>query len=167
MATRWPDRAFAAAFAAGLIVTTSSDARAAATCDTPGNPVDVSATGLAFGIYSPGAQTPTTSNGTVDVYCAKPKDILPSFTVALSAGGAGNFSPRKMSFGSAQLNYNIYTTPGYTSVWGDGTSGTSMQSYNSGQDQSNVTFTAYGSVPIAQLVTAGSYSDTIMVTVTY
>ena len=139
----------------------------AKTCNTVNNPNAVSATNLAFGTYSPGSPSPTDSNSTVKVFCSKAGDLLPSFTVSLSTGGAGGFNPRKLSFGAARLNYNMYTTPAYTIIWGDGTSGTSVQSYNANQNQNQISFTDYGQVPPSQFVTAGSYTDTITVTVTY
>ncbi|HEY6578772.1 MAG TPA: hypothetical protein VIY09_05580 [Rhizomicrobium sp.] len=55
----------------------------------PGRPLDVSATGLAFGNYSPGAASATQANSTIKVYCATSWYLLPSFAIALSAGGAG------------------------------------------------------------------------------
>lgn len=145
----------------------ATDGRAAVICNTVQQPIEVSATTLSFGNYSPGPASPTDANSIVKVYCNNASDHLPSFTVALSAGVAGGFNPRKMKNGSTALNYNMYTTSGYTTIWGDGTSGTSTQSYSQSQNLNAKSFTDYGQVPPSQFVTAGSYADTITVTVTY
>src|SRR5205085_11704978 len=82
-------------------------------------------------------------------------------------GRRRRLQPTKTDLGAARLNYNMYTTPSYTIVWGDGTSGTSVENYNANQNQNQISFTDYGRVPASQFVTAGSYTDTITVTVTY
>jgi spore coat protein U-like protein len=139
----------------------------AAACGTGLNPILVTATGVGFGLYSPGASTGTKSNGTVTVACTVTLGAtLPNFTVALSAG-AGGFAPRKMGFGAARLNYNLYTSASDTTVWGDGTASTMTQPYLASQDLASAPFTAYGVVAPGQFVTPGLYTDGITVTVTY
>jgi spore coat protein U-like protein len=65
----------------------------------------------------------------------------------------------------AALQYSVYTDASRTSVWGDGTGGSSWRTGSgTGSTQSLM---MYGRVPAAQSVTAGSYSDTITVTLTY
>ncbi|HEY2444702.1 MAG TPA: spore coat U domain-containing protein [Rhizomicrobium sp.] len=140
---------------------------AAPVCKDAGHPINVSATNLAFGIYTSGSPLPLDSNSTVQVYCSNLTNILPSFTVSLSAGGAGSFNPRKLSNGSIHLNYNMYTNATYTIIWGDGTSGTSTQSYTQSQNLGQISFTDFGQVPAHQIVAAGAYTDTITVTVTF
>lgn len=142
-------------------------AQAAQVCNNGANPIQASASSLSFGNYSAGASSPTDANGSVTVKCSKTGQILPNLTVALSAGGAGSFNPRKMSSGASKLNYNMYTTSTYTTIWGDGTGGTATQSYAQSQNLNSVTFTNFGQVPASQFVTAGSYTDTITVTVTF
>ena len=73
-----------------------------------------------------------------------------------------------MNRSGTHLNYNIYTTNGYTTVWGDGNNGTVSQTYNGVLLQlGSVSFTAYGKLPGGQFPAPGMYTDTIMVTVTY
>jgi spore coat protein U-like protein len=95
--------------------------------------------------------------------------VLPDITASLN-GGNNNSFPRKMSpsSGSDRLQYNIYTTSGYGTVWGDGTNGTQKQ-FVSGQliGANNYTFTAWGMVPSGQYVKATSYTDQITVSVTF
>jgi spore coat protein U-like protein len=72
-----------------------------------------------------------------------------------------------MTSGANTLNYNIYTSAGLASIWGDGTGGTITVNYNGAGNPNSLNYTAYGSVPTGQYVTSGSYTDTITVTVTY
>ncbi|MEJ0025032.1 MAG: spore coat protein U domain-containing protein [Rhizomicrobium sp.] len=141
---------------------------AAAACGTGLNPILVLATGVSFGLYSPGAAAATPSNGTVTVTCTVVlASTLPSFTIALSAGTNGTFNQRKMAFGAARLNYNLYTTASLGTIWGDGTTPTATQAYAASTGLSLTTFTAYGSLAARQFATPGLYTDGITVTVTY
>lgn len=140
---------------------------AAALCGTFLDPLSVSATTLAFGNYL--AASASASTTTVTISCGLlGLDLLPSFTVALSAGNSASMATRKMLFGAASLNYNIYTTLGGASIWGDGSGGSVTQSFNGGLlHLGTVPFTGYGRVPVAQYVKAGPYTDTLTVTVTF
>jgi len=87
----------------------------------------------------------------------------------LSSGQSGNYTPRKMkiSSGSSELNYNIYTKNNRTTVWGDGTAGTATKQKTKSSPFTK-RHTLYGQIPARQtLVKVGSYSDTILVTVNY
>jgi spore coat protein U domain-containing protein, fimbrial subunit CupE1/2/3/6 len=124
-----------------------------------------SATAVAFGSYNAGSPTDTTANGTVTVSCGLVVESLPPLTIALSAGTSGSFSTRKLSFGGSNLNYNLFTSPAFTSTWGDGTAGTVTESYTAGAH--SVTLTVYGRLTKSQFVAPGPYSDSITVTVTF
>lgn len=125
----------------------------------------VRASGVSFGTYDPGAASPTQSMGTVKVQCTV--GLLPSFSVALSAGSSQNFAQRTMKNGSDALAYNLYVDPNGMSVWGDGTGATVTQSFDSLLSLGSTKFTVYGSAPSGQYPAAGNFSDTITVTVTY
>lgn len=155
------------AVTAALLACAIANSAAAAPCDNGANPVRVSATTLAFGTYDASAPAADTSNGTVTVRCANPTRTLPSFTVTLSRGGASTYAGRRMTFGANTLTYNIYTTSAYTVIWGDGTSGTGVQNYNAATLLSTFSYTTFGRVPANQFVSAGSYTDSVTVTVTY
>jgi spore coat protein U-like protein len=73
---------------------------------------------------------------------------------------------RRLTSGANTLNYSLYTSGTYGTVWGDGTSGTAAVSgTGSGASQ---TFTVYGRIPSGQTsVPTGVYTDTVSVTVTY
>ena len=120
----------------------------------------VSATTVAFGVVQFSA---VNSTGTVTINC-NANDA--SITVALSTGGNGSYTPRKMSSGANKLQYNLYRDSAHTLVWGNGTSGTVT---NTGSAIANVAlkFTVFGQVPAQALPAPGSYTDSITVTLTY
>ncbi|MEI9989182.1 MAG: spore coat protein U domain-containing protein [Rhizomicrobium sp.] len=151
-----------------LLAATAPQRASAGACGVALNPVLVLASGVSFGLYSPGAATAATSSGTITVTCTVVLgSTLPSFSVALSAGTNGTFAQRKMAFGTARLNYNLYTSPALTTIWGDGTTPTMTQSYAASGGLALTTFTVYGSVPTHQFSALGLFGDGITVTVTY
>jgi spore coat protein U-like protein len=146
-----------AVFIAALLVTLAPRvAWAAAVCTA-------SATSVAFGTINPFGSAITT-NGTITVACTGGSSSA-SYTVALSAGNSGSYTTRQMKSGTNTLSYNLYTTSALSSVWGNGTGGSSTITGNNTKTTSN--FTVYGKLPTPQGVTPSSYSDTITVTVTY
>lgn len=136
-------------------------------CGTVLSPVSVSATNVAFGSYLPTSSGPVTATGDITIRCALVVDLLPSFTVSLSTGGAGGFSPRKMATAGSQLDYNLYTATDYATVWGDGTGVTQTVTKSSTLQLNSVPLTVQGRIPAGQWVRAGAYQDTILVTVSY
>ena len=131
-----------------------------------GGPVTVSASDLSFGSYMPAS--PSYASVTVTVRCsALGVDLLPSFTVSLLSANSADPSARFMAYGGNHLGYNIYTSAGYATVWGDGTSGSSSQSYASLLALGSISYTAWGRLPAGQYVRAGSYGDQITVVVSY
>jgi spore coat protein U-like protein len=109
------------------------------------------------------AAGPVASTGAVSVNCT----MGSPYTVALDKGnGTGaTLATRVMASGSNKLNYSIYTSAALTNVWGDGTSGSqTMAGTGNGAAQ---LINAYGSVFGTQVATAGSYADTVSITVSY
>ena len=127
----------------------------------------VAATALAFGNYTPGAGQ-ATGTSTVNVFCTK----TTPFTVALNGGATtgGTVAQRLLGLGANTLQYNLFTTNAYATVWGDGT-GTSVTQSGAGAGLgSAVGLTVYGQLPdnaTNQGAVPGAYTDTITVTVTY
>lgn len=145
-----------AAYAATAQTTFSVTATVLASCS-------VSAGTLAFGNYTPTSGSPADATSTVDITCTNGTP----YTVALDGGSTeSNVAARAMSDTNAHtLSYEIYTDSARATVWGDGTGSTVAQSgTGSGVAQP---LTAYGRVPASQFVTAGNYSDTVTVTVSY
>lgn len=118
----------------------------------------VSSPGVSFGSYNTFSAVNLDITGTVTVTCTS---ATPA-TISLSTG-AGTYAARKMTSGARILNYNLYTNAARTTVWGDGTAGTSTGASNG----TNVTRTVYGRIPALQNAFVGSYSDAIIVTIVY
>lgn len=135
-------------------------------CGTVLDPMSVSATTLAFGNYSPSLGAANTT--TVSINCGLLGiDLLPAFTVSLVAANGTSPASRYMGTTSQRLNYNIYTTYGGSTVWGDGTAGSVTQSFDGLLSIGTISFTGYGRVPTGQYPAAGPYNDQITVKVTY
>ncbi len=146
---RWQCTAFTAALCAWATPT-------AAQCSA-------SANGVAFGSYNSLAGLAVDSVGSVSVSCV----LSLGYTISLSPGGAGSFAPRQLNNGGNTLNYNLYTNPTYLTVWGDGSGGTGTVPGSIGLLLLPVNHVVYGRIPAGQNAAAGSYTDTISVTVTY
>jgi spore coat protein U-like protein len=148
----------------------SVDATASGTTTLPINAsvmsicIGLTATSLIFGNYDPSSNSPTMGNNAISVRCT----LNTAFTIALDGGTTtgGSIAQRKMTNGLQTLNYNLYVSPNYADIWGDGLSYSSrlMEGIGSGLTQ---IFTAYGQIPANQTVPAGTYTDTITVTVNY
>jgi len=130
----------------------------------------VSAGNHAFGSYSPFSPSTVDSASTVQVSCsATIIAVLVSYDIQLSTGQSGTYSPRRMASGSNNLLYNLYTNSARTTVWGDGTAGTSIvsDSYLVVIGTTARNYSVYGRVPALQNAPPGSFADTITVTLNY
>lgn len=125
---------------------------------------------MAFGTYAPLGADMTT-----------PLEVAGSFKVKCT-GGTGNYSitanngvnsasatstcatatcTRAMLTGaSSYVSYDLYSDSGYTTVW-------NATNPISGSASGTVTIPIYGYIPAGIAETAGSYSDTVTVTVTF
>jgi spore coat protein U-like protein len=88
------------------------------------------------------------------------------YTVALGGGlsGATNPALRKMSQASATITYGLYQDSGRAVPWGDSVGVNTMAGTGSGLAQ---TFTVYGRVPAQNTPSPGTYSDTVVLTISY
>lgn len=125
------------------------------------------AVGVTFGNYNPISATPTDSTGEVSVICVG-LDLLVDYTISLGVGTYGNYTARKMAFLTNRLNYNLYTSSAYTTVWGNGTGGTGTKSgaYLLSLGIAD-RYTVYGRIAAQQNVLPGAYTDSVLVTVNY
>lgn len=122
-------------------------------------------TPLNFGNYDPvsaNAATPADATTVIQVYCTSGTPVTVGLDNGLYAVGAA----RNMNGpASDRLGYQLYKDAGRATIWNttnlnSGTSTSKLIPINSG-------FTAYGRVAAGQDVRAGSYTDTIQVTVNY
>jgi spore coat protein U-like protein len=132
----------------------------------------VSASSLAFGVYPAYSASPVATTGTFMVTCTATGtgSATVAGTLSLSTGSSGQFATRTMRAGTGVLDYNIYVTPAYGQIFGDGTAGT-YQLSESGTITAGQVYqvggSMYGLVPARQDVAPGSYVDTIVMTVVY
>ncbi|QVN17644.1 Csu type fimbrial protein [Burkholderia pyrrocinia] len=154
-----PLRAAATVLAAGAAVLASLPALAATTCtmNVPSS--------MVFGTYD--TLNAATSAITISVNCSGNGN--PSPAVTASAGG-GTFANRLMTRtgGTQTLGYNLYLDSAHTSIWGDGTSGTSVISWGKINGAGTVNATVYGLIRGGQNVVPGGYADPhITITINY
>ncbi len=135
----------------------------------------VAVVGVNFGLYDPLDPRPADSAGSVDVTC----DYLPpggatnvSYDVELSTGTSGGFLQRYMALGTARLPYNLFTDAARSLVWGNGSAGSRVVSgamkVNPGAHSSLTnSHTVYGRIPAGVDAALGSFSDSIVVTLTF
>jgi spore coat protein U-like protein len=146
--------AFAASATANLNVTSS----VAAVCTITTSPV-------AFGPYDPvvaNAATDLTASGSVNVACTKGA----AATIDLGNGGAFSGGSRRMGSGTDFLNYALYKDALRSQVWGSGLAGGTTAAYTA-LTKASTAVTVYGTVPQAQDVTVGAYSDVVLATINY
>lgn len=133
----------------------------------------ISVTPLGFGTYDVFSATPDDSTATLSVTCTQvsgPVGNLP-VTASLSQGSSGSYATRRMTSGANLLSYNMYANATRTTIFGDGTAGTSTISgtfpFTGVGQVVTGTGTIYGRIPAGQDVAVGSYADSIVATVTW
>jgi spore coat protein U-like protein len=156
----------AAALAAGVAQAATTTTTFAVTA-TVLSTCSATAATLAFPNYTPGGGAQI-GNTTISVKCTKNTP----FTVGLNAGSTtgDTFAQRLMGSGANTLQYNLFTTAGLATIFGDGTGGTSTVPGTGLGVATAASVQVFGQVPDSatnQSAIAGSYSDTITVTVTY
>ena len=142
-----------ASFAATASASLTISASVVASCTVVGS-------SIAFGAYT---QAVVNQTGSITVQCTNGT----AYNVGLDAGtGTGaTVSNRKMSAsGGGTLNYALYRDSARSSNWGSTIGTDTLTGTGTGLAQ---TLTVYGQIPAAQTPLAGSYSDTVTVTLTY
>jgi spore coat protein U-like protein len=131
---------------------------------------NISASSVAFGVYSPIASSPADFSGTLTLTCSAGSGTG-AYTIALNTGaGSGTYSGRKMISGANSLSYQLYKDAAHTQIFGNGTGGSVVFT---GSDQVSKTggtshITVYGQISARQAVPSGSYVDSATnATVTY
>jgi spore coat protein U domain-containing protein, fimbrial subunit CupE1/2/3/6 len=124
----------------------------------------ISVTSIAFGSYNVFTTSADDSTGTITYRC---NSTAANISISLSDGSSSTYSPRTLRQGSEILQYNLYRNAARTTVWGDGTGGTSVYSQANPPNNSNVSVTIYGRIPAQQDVSAGNYTDTVSAVINF
>ena len=119
----------------------------------------VGATGVAFGAYDSLGATALDSSGTVSWSC----DTSSSVSIALGRGSSSTYLPRRLASGPSLADYNLYLDASCSTIWGDGTEGTST--WTGSGTAGNIPI--FGRVAPRQPLAAGSYTDTVVITIVF
>jgi spore coat protein U-like protein len=124
-----------------------------------------SVSGVTFGAYNVFNPAPTDSTGTITYTCIT---VATPITIDLSKGNASSYAMRQMRQGASYtLDYNLFLEATRTTIWGDGTGGSSRYGPVMPPLASQVTVTVYGRIPARQNARVGSFTDTITVTINF
>lgn len=116
---------------------------------------------LNFGEYDPivvNASSPLDATGSFDVKCTKNITCQLGIDYGLNSPGG---TTRRLSSGGVFLSYDIYKEASRANIWGP--TGALRVPYTATTSQ-YYTETVYGRIPGGQDVTAGSYTDTCVIT---
>lgn len=148
-----------------LAGTANSDLTVTATI---ANNCTIATTTLAFGTYDP-ITTHKAANldgtGAVTVTCTNGASVGITLGQGANAdAGSTDAAPlRRMKSGSNYLSYSLFSDSNRSVVWGN-TSETDVSDTGTGVESAH---TVYGRIALDQNVPAGSYSDTVVATVTF
>jgi spore coat protein U-like protein len=123
----------------------------------------ISATNLNFGTEGL-LNANVDATNTISITCTRGTAWMASLNAGSSAGGT--VASRRMTGpNAATIGYTIYRNAARTEVWGNGTLGTStVTGTGSGIGEGA---TGYGRVPPQSTPRSGTYTDTVILTVTY
>lgn len=124
----------------------------------------LSAANLDIGAFTPNATAGTLgTGGTISALCSH---TLP-YTILLGTG-SGTYAQRTMTGTSGntdKLNYKLYSNESPSTVWGDGSAGTTtVASTGTGSTQYHQVNI---DVPMNQFIKPDNYSDSVTITVNY
>lgn len=122
-------------------------------------------TAVAFGNVNVLSGTNADLTGGLSVTCTN--GTAWSASADAGTGTGATMASRKMTSGANLLNYTLYTDTGRTTVWGNAADTTTVKITGTGTGAAQAN-TIYGRVPSGQnTVKAGSYADTVTVTITF
>ena len=126
---------------------------------------------VVFGIYDVFSPTSLDTSATLIVTCNRaggPQHVDVTIAIGPGAHGGSTASRKMKASGGDLLGYNLFRDAGRMAIWGEVpgldtfTQMLSVPNHSSAQ----ATVTIFGRIPAGQDVAKGSYSDSIVVTVT-
>ena len=129
----------------------------------------VGSTNLVFPGYNPFSLLPTDITGTITVSCTGTSGDVAGNVIQLSTGNSSVYTTRVMRSGSLELNYNLFTSPTLSTPWGDGNAGSATVTGAIFITNTSATnrYPVYGRIFPGQNLPAGTYSDTITITLSF
>ena len=121
----------------------------------------VAASALSFGTQVPSPMTAAVdATATITATCTNGR----AYTIGMGAGnGTGaTEAVRKMTGSSGTVDYAIYSDSSRATVWGTGNSAVALTGNGLAQP-----LTAYGRMPLQTGAAAGTYTDSVTVTITF
>lgn len=120
------------------------------------------ASAIAFGPVSTSTVANNDKTGTIQHKCTKGT----GYTIKLDAGATGSFAARKLLDSSSgdTLDYNLYTDVAGGTVWNDSTG---VVTGTGAAFATTISTTVYARLVEGQDKSAGSYSDTVNVSIEY
>lgn len=118
---------------------------------------------VGFGVYDVFATSPNNNGvGSITIDCKDGGND--NFDVTLSTGQSHSYTTRVMQSGGNRLNYNLYTSADRSAVWGDGHGASQLMTVRKNK---TTTLSIFGQIPAGQDAAVGTYTDLIVVTVTF
>ena len=150
-----PLSAFAATDTADLVVTADVT-----------NTCTIEDAAMAFGAYDSTSATALDASAVLTLNCTldAPAQITMGEGSNPEGGSSAAVPLRQMISGADLLPYTLYQEAAHTNVWGN--DATSDVDYV-GTGASDVTVLVYGSIAAGELAPAGSYLDTVVMTITF
>ena len=130
----------------------------------------VSAVNLVFAPYDPFRSAHNDTTATIAVTCTGRPGQAVAYSIALTSGDSGAAITRRMrAHVGTTLNYNVYVGPSRSVVWGDGNNGTATvaDAYALAASQVTRQYPVYGRIFGRQNARVGSYTDSLVVTLTF
>jgi spore coat protein U-like protein len=124
----------------------------------------VSTSSVNFGAYNVFDTLPNDSTGTIILSC---NGGAKNVAITISRGAAATFASRFMNKVAELLLYNLYLDASRSVIWGDGAGGSQMEIVADPPNNKDVPLTIFARIPAGQDVSAGSYSDSVSVTIQY
>lgn len=157
---RQPRLVLAAAIAALALPVAAAETDVLTVRVTVQEACSIAGTTIDFGTYTGGQQADLDAQGAISyTSCA-----AGTLTIALDGGNSGNVAARQMGNGNGDnIGYQLYRNSARSQIWGSGADAQQIVLLETGSGSVSV----YGRIAGGQSVAAGSYADTVNVTLTF
>ena len=127
----------------------------------------ITVTPVSFGLYNVFSTTALTSTGSVTYNCTNRTGAADTITIWMSKGMGSTNNPRQMFSGINSLSYYLCQDANCNKLWGDQAYPSDSGPINTRAGNTTVSLPIYGVIPAGQDVSAGTYTDTILMEVDF